>query len=64
MMNIRVVRLFGLPRIKIGLIAWNIYTDISNIDEKYENLYLLFQKNFECMLNNSSKLFLNFFKFC
>lgn len=42
-----------LTRIKIGLIAWNIYTDISNIDEKYENLYLLFQKNFECMLNNS-----------
>lgn len=28
--------------IKVGLIGWNIYTVILNIDEKYENLYLLF----------------------
>lgn len=31
MMNISVVHLLGLPRIKVGLIGWNIYTDILNI---------------------------------
>lgn len=52
MMNISVVHLLGLPRIKVGLIGWNIYTDILNI-KSMKDMTIFFIRKFvlkECMI--------------
>lgn len=61
MMNISVVHLLGLPRIKVGLIGWNIYTDILNIKSmKDMTIFFISFVLKECMIIIVVSNFLNF----